>query len=267
MLKIEFVVGLDGPAQLDQATGVVTIDYLKWTKMEKQPRQFVLEHFRDLHASHQRWVAERENRAADSEEQSMREYAEAPKMGEDDGDDVRWDIMFTCNTHASCVEDAVKIALEQIADRSALVEIDRDGCSYDEGPLSEYIGDSKAADTARMSVPDSDDDFDWNMGVPLDMAAVAAAYQLINERMSVPDSDEEDTRPPKAKPAVEDHFIRAYNTETHEVVYWQEKWGWGTDRTKMRYFTRSKALELANSTNAMDDNDEIINVCAIQEIR
>lgn len=105
--------------------------------------------------------------------------------------------------------------------------------------------DGTKPDTARMSVPDSDDDFDWNKGVTL---TEHAARKL-------------------AESEAKDHFIRAYNTETHEVVYWQEKWGWGTDRTKMRYFTRSKALEMANSTNATGDNDEIINVCAIQEIR
>ena len=325
MVTIEFVVGADVPARLDRATGVVFVDYIQWMGMTKEHRRAVLENFRDLDTSHQRWLKEKTEREASMTANERRlsddlEDMEHRLYDEPSDDDVDYKAAFDeCEAELKQEVEAVKelgaevaqwrnfvrrlertwyevYSLQSFGENSApiikqMLELlnSVDGCdtpvTTDNARMSLQLSETcplcgnpetctecvPVPDEGRsmheMDVPDSDEDFDWNMGLtPAQFEAQRAAYEIIMGRkvdLPVRERPASDTA---GLPEVKDHIIRAWSELSQQVVYWQEKWAWGPDRKTARKFTRMKALELANATNAMDDSKDIINICAIKEI-
>lgn len=223
MLKIEFVAYLDGTViQSDYDNHVLRVDLTKWTQLEKDQRKYILEDANHHYISRQNWLTVNERRLNDALDKMAEDddvdYADALKGCETELEELRHNVRDFCDLFNRTPEHRLRELQEHV------------------DALAKAAKGDETVDNARMSVPDSDEEFDWT------------ASRLTKADM----------------PEAEDHIIRAYDMNLQQVVYWQEKWAWRSERSTARRFTRMKALELANRTNIMKGNDDIINVCAIK---
>lgn len=104
-----------------------------------------------------------------------------------------------------------------------------------------------APDTARMSVPDSDEEIDWQAQGRVDPKA--PEVPVVDFR-GIPEP-------------VEDHVIRAWDEKTQQVVYWHHDRGWRPDLKGAKRFTRVRALEIVNSGNNVWPSYHVVNICAV----
>lgn len=229
MLKIEFVAYLDQTViQSDYDNHVLRVDLTKWTQLYQQQQRFILEDANHHYLSHQRWLM----------------------------DKAKHDAQFNEATDRLVEEMLINEGLRRVPE-SAEDDVDYKA-AFDECEAELGAEVAQWRNLARKIVrADNESWSNETRGAKVETIISEMAVLLGDEprpdkaRMSVPDEE------PK------DHIIRGYSETIGQVVYWTG-FHWVLDRDYAKKFTRLDALELANSTNAMD-NDAAINICAIKE--
>lgn len=246
MLKIEWAINTPSTHVIERKGDVMLIDYAHWMTMDKATRECLLDR------EYKEWEAEQaalpkltanERNLADALER-MEDKVRTPEAS-DDG--VHWEPFGAVN-----LDDEVdyKQAFEEA---EAQLTAYRNIVTRIQEAWRVSFSWESFGDTAKPMVAELLELLHREQnGVAPDTA-----------RMSVPDDDEdaEDTRPPKG--AKLGHVIRAWDEDAQQVVYWHG-WGWRPDRKEAMLFTRIRALEFANNGNNVWPSYHIVNVCAIQ---
>lgn len=284
MLKIEFVHGLTPTGAIvkqDFDRGVLLVEYAAWCGMDEKRRIYILEHEEAHCAAHQRWLER--NRQALAEADAFIEHLSANEKRlvdtlEKMEDEVDYKLAFEAceaaremllSTHETvCAEVSAwrNIAKDMLDAWHST--FDADTFVKKAKPIMDRIYELRRdidvpTDKARMSVGE---DVDLGTCTLCGRTDVCHACET-----DTPEPRVVDIKAPEVpivdmrgipEPA-KDHVIRGYDTDTDTVVYWQEKWSWGTTLSTARKFTRAKALEMANNTNSVAPSHHIINVCAV----
>lgn len=274
MLKIEWAINTPSAYIIERKGDVVLIDYKHWMTLDKATRTRLLER------EHEMWEAEQPRSAINTVAgmyqpkltANERNLADALERMEDkvwtpefSDDGVHWEPAQAVNLDDEVdYKQAFEEAEAQLtAYRNIVTRIQeawRVSFSWESfgdtakplmAELLELLHREQngvAPDTARMSVPDSDEEIDWQAQGKADPKA--PEVPVVDFR-GIPEP-------------VEDHVIRAWDEKTQQVVYWHHDRGWRPDLKGAKRFTRVRALEIANSGNSVWPSHHVVNICAIQ---